>query len=106
MDEEEGGTVRLSLSDIAGPGEAEWWFDTPTEQQQQDVLAARAAWSRAISVRMALREALEQAGLVLVERGESSFGTYSVLPTRTEVWVGEAGTVTVQLGHDVTDPRT
>lgn len=103
--EDDGETVRLSLSDIAGPGEAEWWFGHPTEEQQQDVLAVRAVWSRAISARMALREALEQAGMVLVEQSEWSYGPH-VLPGRTEVWVGEAGTVTVQLGHDVTDPLT
>jgi hypothetical protein len=94
----------LSLAAIAGPGEAEWWFrDEPDERLTIDN-PARLAHQLAAEERMRVKRALHTLGFDSFEKRDHAYEVGRVLSSYTEVFIGPAGTVTVQWNHDPTDP--
>lgn len=81
----------------------EWWH-TPTSESLAAVAAARAAWSGAVQSRIRQRAALYALGFEQVDKTQPVADDKGVLPTYTETWIGDLGTVTVEWNHDPTDP--
>lgn len=81
----------------------EWWH-TPTSDVLRSDAAAKAVWREAVLARIRQRDALYALGYEQVDRTMPVPDEKGVLPTYTETWIGDLGTVTVEWNHDPTDP--
>jgi hypothetical protein len=94
----------ITLDMLGAEGEVEWWFWEGDESRLTVDDGARRIWDEAVKERVRTRRALYALGYDFIESGPGAYQRGKVLPSITEVWIGEAGSITVRWNDDPTDP--